>query len=579
MSRQVFRKAEEAFRRAQNLRASSPEESLAALAEAERLVPRNLAYPRAREMFRQQWVYEHIQRGNELALQRRSVESANEFRQALELDPGNRFAVQRLRDVANFPEVPAPSFIEPSPEEEEIVVRPKSGPQTLHLTGDTRVVFSQAGAAFGIKVRFDDSIPSHAVRMDLDAATFAQAMDALTLVTRTFWVPVTSQEILVAANTRDKHKELERWVLRTFYLPEVSTKPELDEIVNLLRTMFELKMVQPSTAGFTITVRGPAAAVQAATRLLQTLWAEQPQIMIDVDVYQVTGQMLRNLGVSLPLQFDLFYIPASVVSALQSSNIQQLLSTAGASGSSLSALLTQAGLSQYASLLQNPIATFGGGSSMGGVGISPGTVNFSDSNSRIISLDRVSLRALQGNQATFRYGTRYPVMNASYSSLLPNLPAQLTGAAGASAANAAANTAGSLATFPSFSYEDLGITLKAKPHVHGASEVRLELEMELQALGSEVLNGVPTITSRSFKGTITVANDAPAVVAGSLSRSEQNSLSGIPGLGALPGLGPLTSGQTHEIDEDELLVVITPHIVGAGPTRHGPAIRVPKIEN
>ena len=525
---ETFKKAQEAFRRGQELKRQDPEEALARFDEALRLVPHNLAYASEREMIHQQLIYDHVQRGKELALQQRSVESANEFRRALELDPGNAFAAQSLRDLAQAPLERAPSFIEPSPEEEELVLRPKSGRQTLHLTGDARSAYTQAAAAFGIKVAFDDSTPGRVVRLDLDKVNFAQAMDAIALVTHTFWAPSSLDEVLVAADNAAKHKELDRWVLRTFYLPEASTPQELNDIVNLLRTLFELRLVTPDPANSTITVRGPGAVVKAATKLLQTLWASRPQVMIDVEVYEVTGDMLHTLGLDLPLQFNVFYIPESVITALESSNLQQLLSTTGASGSTLSALLAQAGLSQYASLLQNPIATFGGGNSMGGVGIPALTANFSGSNSRVITLDQVSMRASQGNAATFRFGTRYPVLNASYSSLVPALTSALTGSS---------STANSLASFPSFTYEDLGFTLKAKPSIHGDRDVTLDLELELRALGAQVYNSIPTITNRSYKGTITVRNNEPAIVAGALSRSEQESLSGIPGLGRLPGLG------------------------------------------
>jgi Flp pilus assembly secretin CpaC len=56
-------------------------------------------------------------------------------------------------------------------------------------------------------------------------------------------------------------------------------------------------------------------------------------------------------------------------------------------------------------------------------------------------------------------------------------------------------------------------------------------------------------------------NGQPAVVAGSLSHNEQRSLSGIPGLGAVPGLNQIMASNSKEIDDDELLIVVTPHIV------------------
>jgi type II secretory pathway component GspD/PulD (secretin) len=50
-------------------------------------------------------------------------------------------------------------------------------------------------------------------------------------------------------------------------------------------------------------------------------------------------------------------------------------------------------------------------------------------------------------------------------------------------------------------------------------------------------------------------------VAGMLSRNEQRSLTGIPGLGAVPGLNQVMTSNTKETDTDELLIVITPRVI------------------
>jgi Flp pilus assembly secretin CpaC len=78
---------------------------------------------------------------------------------------------------------------------------------------------------------------------------------------------------------------------------------------------------------------------------------------------------------------------------------------------------------------------------------------------------------------------------------------------------------------------------------------------------------VPVIANREYKGSITLLDGEPAVVAGSLSQSEQLSLNGIPGLGAIPGINKImvTNGKMDETDE--LLVVITPHVVDLSPGR------------
>jgi general secretion pathway protein D len=62
-------------------------------------------------------------------------------------------------------------------------------------------------------------------------------------------------------------------------------------------------------------------------------------------------------------------------------------------------------------------------------------------------------------------------------------------------------------------------------------------------------------------------------VAGQVSNQDQRSLSGIPGLGFVPGLNQVMANNTKQETEDELLVVITPHVV-ANTVRTTPEIWV-----
>jgi type II secretory pathway component GspD/PulD (secretin) len=160
------------------------------------------------------------------------------------------------------------------------------------------------------------------------------------------------------------------------------------------------------------------------------------------------------------------------------------------------------------------------------------------------------LRVSQGNDTTFRMGSRYPILNASFAPVF-NTPA----IAGVIQNNSFQ------APFPSFNYEDIGLTLKAKPVINEGSVVTMNLEMQFKTLLSQSINGIPVIANREYKGAISLLDGEPAVVAGSVSHDEQKSLSGIPGLGMVPALNQVMTSNSKEIDDDELLVVITPHIV------------------
>ncbi len=558
-SRNDSKKALAAFNHGIKLTDKHPEEALKALNLAVQLEPGKVQYVSARELLGQQVAYQHIQSGNRLLSAGNPVAAASDFRRALEVDPGNQFASQRLLDATLSPALGAPAgrktpdqtsvhpeYTEPEWDAQEAILRPKAGPETLHLTGKTGSAYTQIGAAFNIKVRLDSSAPDRSLHLALNQVTFEQAMDAVALVTHTFWTPVSSSEVLVAADTPAKRKELERWLMRTFYLPELPSAQALNNIANLLRTLFEFRSVTQSDSNWTVTVRGPASKILAATRFLQTLHPGRPQVMLDFEVYEITRPLLRDIGITLPSQFSTFNLsqtePAAVIR-----NVQQVLLQNGTQGSVpqltglapvLPALLSQRQQpNQLTAPLQNSVPTFGGGKSLMGVQIPPVTANFSQTQSRAISLSSVTLRGSHGDATTFRMGTRYPVVSASY-------PSGTT----------------SLAAFPTITYEDLGITIKATPSIH-QQDVTLDLGMELRSLGSQLFNGIPTINQRSYQGTITVRKDEPAVVASSVSRSDLQSLQGIPGFASVAALGRLVSDRSTEEDEEELLILITPHVI------------------
>ncbi len=107
------------------------------------------------------------------------------------------------------------------------------------------------------------------------------------------------------------------------------------------------------------------------------------------------------------------------------------------------------------------------------------------------------------------------------------------------------------------------MNLKATPQVHTGAELTLLLELKLQQLAGSSENGIPILVHREYKGTDTLNDGETAVVVGAISQSDQPALTGLPGLGNLPGVGRLVTNEKVQHTEDELLVVVTPHLVSA----------------
>lgn len=564
VSKKDLKDGKAAFERGMKLQKSKQiEEAYIEFDQAATLVPRSVEYATTREMLRQELVYEHLERGNADMVKGSQVEAMAEFRSALQLDPQNEFAQQRVHDALGEwapRQAQPPQIVE---DVAEIRVVPQEGRHEFHFRGDSRELFAQVGKAFGVSVIVDDSVMSRRVWFDIDAVDFYTAMRAACDVTHTFWASLEEKQVLVAADTPPNRQQYEQMSLRTFALPGASSPQDLTEVANVMRAVFELRFLSQSPRSFTISVRAPQRTMDAVTGFVENLADSRPEVTLDIHIYQISHSLMRNIGLHIPNQFQLFNIPAVALAGLGGQSIQDLINQFIATGGinqtgsqAISGLLAQL-QSQQSSIFSQPLATFGGGLTFFGLSLDTLNAQLSLNESMTKSLEHATLRASQGKDATLHIGSRYPILNASFAPVF-NTPA---------IAQVIQNQ--SFTTpFPSFNYEDLGLNLKAKPTVHADSAVGLDLEMQIRSLEGASLNGVPIIANREYKGSITVMDGEPAVMAGSVSHSEQTSLNGIPGLGQIPGVNRIAVSNGKQDNDDELLVVITPHVI-SNPARSG----------
>jgi hypothetical protein len=534
--------------------------------EAARLVPQNVEYLTAREITRQHLAGLHLERGNTDLLAGRQVEALAEFRTALNLDPQNEFAEQRILDALGPAPVHTAGPAQVVASADALVAKPIDAHHDIHYRGESRGLVTAVAASYGLTVVFDDTFPSRSVRFDIENADFATAMQAASAVTKSFSVALEDTVLFACAETPDNHRLYDRLGMRSFYISAGSPQ-ELNELVNSLRTLFEFKFVSLNAASSTITVRGPQAVLEAATQFLGQLNSPRPEVMLDLKVFQVSHTYARNIGLHIPNQFHLFNIPAAALTALGGQNIQdlinQLISSGGinqAGNQSIAALLAQL-QGQQSSIFSQPLATFGGGLTFMGLSLDQLAAALSMNESSVRQLDHVQLRASQEKEATFKLGSRYPILNASFAPIFNN-----------AAISQVIGNQSFAAPFPSVSYEDIGLNIKAKPLVHGNSDVALDLEIQFRTLKAASVNGIPVIANREYKGGILLKEGEPAAVAGMITRSDQKSLSGLPVFSRIPGLGHLTSQTSKQEEDDELLILITPYVVSSPERTDAPEI-------
>lgn len=562
--------------------------------QAVRLNPNNTDYSLALIVTREDYVTELVQR----AAQARSVGdtalSESLLTQARALDPNNQVVLQHFGnkpssggEVASGARKQNPfySSIDPSKFpaqniastlQEPVELTPTPGNRDIHLHGDVQSVVRNLYSLFGIKVAFDPSVTGGApINLDMTNVTFGGATRALGIAAKIFAVPVQPTSVLVARDTQENHDALTPLVEETVYLPG-RTNDEMQELANVARNIFDIKEVTASSTSGFLLLRGNEQALREVNAVYDDMLDGNPDVLFDVSLYEIDKTLDNNAGAILPNSAGVFSIAAQAQS-LVSAN-QSLINQAVAAGlltlngTPLQNLITEVGFlvasgavtaTQYTNLL----GVFGGGLTFAGLFLgSSSSFNMALNSTDVGILDSAQIRASNKQAATFRVGSRYPVVTGTYSSgASSTLASSLSGLNinGTSVSSLLSQYLGaSSVSVPQFQYEDLGITLKLTPQILRNDTVSLALDMKVEALAGSSINNIPILDNHALTSTITVPAGQTAMLATLVSSSEMKALTGLPGLNDLPGFQG--TNQDRQKSSTALLITITPHIVRSG---------------
>jgi type II secretory pathway component GspD/PulD (secretin) len=547
-------------------------------AKATQLNPDNRDYALALIVAREHRLSELVQQAakqRELGNNQRAEELLEEARK---LDPDNAVIAQHFGSSAPpvGSELPADNSVANSlggP----VKLEPKPGTQDVHLRGGASEVIRQLYAQFGITASLDSSVRSPLpMRLELEGVTFEQAARIASEMTKTFAIPLQAHAALIAEDTEDNRRRLKPQVEETLYMPGLQ-ESQMTEMANLARSVFELTSVTASPATDTIVLRGDPDNLKVLNATYDGLLGGSSDVMLDIKLYEVDRTNTRNIGFQLPSSIGIFSIAQEaqqLVTANQSVINQAIASgVIKTTGNPLTDLLTEAAFligSGLASAAQfgNLLGTVGNGIALSGVYISSGvTLNLLMNSSDIRMLDALQVRAGANQDATFRAGTRYPIVTSQYTyGVQGSLASSVAGL------NINGTSVGSLlqqylgnnqVTVPQIQYEDLGITLKATPTILRDGTVQLKLDLKLESLGAGTVNNIPVLNSRQLTSIATVPMGDTALLASEVSSSETKAVQGLPGLSELPGFQS-TTNDNKTVSTGELLITITPHLVREG---------------
>ena len=409
------------------------EEALAAYQEAALLAPQDTAIVERAAALRSKLVRVHTEAAERDALAGHMDQATEELAAALRIDPGDTIVAERLAQMKTMADEP------PAKPATEISGLPKLQPlpekHNLDLRGDTKTVYEQAAAAFGIKAVFDPDLSPRTVRLRLDDVDFFTAVSILSAQTATFLRPVNPTLIFVAPDTLEKRRQYAPEAQQTFPLSGAASPEDVTEMLRVLREMTGATHIELDTRSRTITIRDTPERLAVAGELIRQVEKARGEVMLEIELLEVDRDTARKLGVQTPSKAQLFTIPPNLISRLtQANNLSELQTLlAGIFGTAVNA-----GATSVSSLIP-PLIAVGGGKTTFLLTLPGAALDFSNALSLVHSGRQVLLRAQDGKPATFFVGDRFPVTLAL-----------LSGSLGTS--SALANPGGASNPFPSTSY-------------------------------------------------------------------------------------------------------------------------------
>ena len=389
-------------------------------------------------------------------------------------------------------------------------------PVTLELRdANIKVVFEALSRATGINFILDKDI-----KPDTKASIFikkARIEDAIDMVLSSNGLQrkmLAENTMLVFASTQQKQKDYQDLMIRSFYLSNTTAK----QVAALLKTMLKTKDIFVDDRLNMIVMRDTPEAIHIAEKLVAVNDLADPEVMLDIEVLEVSRSRLQELGIEYPNRIAInSLIPITTVTSATGVVASSTVNTASQ--------LTLAGL-------------LGLNKSRFDVSPNP-AVNFRKTTGDINILSNPRIRVRNNEKAKILVGDKVPVITTT------------------STANVGISE--------NVQYVDVGLKLDVEPRITADDYVNIKVGLEVSSLGDRTVtkNGatVYTIGTRNANTILRLKNGETQVLAGLISDDERKNASKLPGLGDIPILGRLFANQQDQKTKTEIVLAITPRII------------------
>jgi general secretion pathway protein D len=386
-------------------------------------------------------------------------------------------------------------------------------PVTLQFRdANTKMVFEVLSRQTGINFVFDKDVRSDGkTTIFVEQVPVEQAIELILGQNQLGRQVLSENMVMIYPNTPQKQKDYQDQIVKTIYL----TNANPTQAQSMLKTVLDVKTLFIDERANVIMIRDTPETVRMAEKLLASIDLPEPEVMIEVEVLEITRSRLQQLGINYPTSLAYSMTAPDGGDFHVSDYDKQNSDTITATPLSVSVdVLKQVGLTN---LLASP-----------------------------------RIRARNKEKAKILIGSRVPVIT---NSVTPT-------------------SSGAAVVTGNVQYLDVGLTLGVEPTIYLDSEVAIKFDFEISTIVKEVRSSGGTdgngtlayeIGTRNASTLLRLKDGETQILAGLIQDRDTQNSSHIPGLGDMPVLGRLFGSKRDSNDKTEIVLSITPRIIRSQP--------------
>jgi general secretion pathway protein D len=382
-------------------------------------------------------------------------------------------------------------------------------PVTLQFRdAQTKMVFEVLSRQTGINFIFDKDIKSDGkTTIFVQDVPIEQAIDLVLGQNQLARQVLSDNMVLIYPNTTAKQKDYQDQIVKTFYLNTATPK----DVESLLKTVLDAKTLVVNERANAIVMRDTPEVVRMAEKLVASVDIAEPEVMLEVEVLEISRSRMQQLGITYPASAKL-----STPSPLKLNDYLHRARSA-INGDTITA--------SPLSVTLDALRTTG--------------------NTNTLASPRI--RARNHEKAKILIGSRVPSITSSVSGgvvgsqLIPNTQVQ---------------------------YLEVGLTLEVEPTIYADNDVAIKVNLEVSSIVNTITNPVTgtlvyEIGTRNASTLLQLKDGETQILAGLIKDSDTRSASKVPGLGDIPIVGRLFSDHNTDKEKSEVVLSITPRIIRA----------------